>query len=68
MKCSRSTKESYGDNAIGYVQLKRKGPICTIKGKITAEHKIHKHRRSMEKTLCLQIKHAIVSSNRKNWL
>lgn len=34
--------EPYGDNAILYVQLKREGPICTVRGKITPEHKISK--------------------------
>lgn len=36
-----STKESYGDNAVGYVQLKREGKLCFVRGKITPEHKIN---------------------------
>ena len=36
----RSTRASYGDNAIGYVQLKRLGSTCTVKAKITPEHKV----------------------------
>lgn len=27
---------------MAYVQLKRVGDICTVKGRITPEHKIHK--------------------------
>ncbi|KAJ8978086.1 hypothetical protein NQ317_004620 [Molorchus minor] len=42
VKTQRSTKVSYGDNAVGYVQLKREGDVCTVKGKLTPEHKIHK--------------------------
>lgn len=38
----RAARESYGDNAIGYVQLKREGPICTVRAKITPEHKVVK--------------------------
>lgn len=38
----RSSKVSYGDNAVAYVQLKRNGDVCTVKAKITPEHKIHK--------------------------
>lgn len=37
----RSTRSSYGDRAIGYVQVKRVGGICTVKAKITPEHKVH---------------------------
>ncbi|KAJ8916480.1 hypothetical protein NQ315_014700 [Exocentrus adspersus] len=42
---------SYGDNAVHYVQLKRDGPVCTVKGKITPEHKIRKK----AYTVCAQI-------------
>ncbi|CAG9789634.1 unnamed protein product [Diatraea saccharalis] len=37
----RSSRASYGDDAISYVQLKRDGKICTLKCKICPEHKIH---------------------------
>ncbi|CAH2088602.1 unnamed protein product [Euphydryas editha] len=33
-------RESYGDDAIGYVQLRRESGICTLKGKICPEHKV----------------------------
>lgn len=43
MFCSfRSARETYGDDAIGYVQVKREGDICTVKAKITPEHKVQK--------------------------
>lgn len=42
IKTERASKEKYGDNAVSYVQLKRDGNICTIRAKITPEHKIHK--------------------------
>ena len=38
----RSTRESYGDNAIGYVQVKRDGALCTVKARVTPEHKVSK--------------------------
>ncbi|KAL0098848.1 hypothetical protein PUN28_020793 [Cardiocondyla obscurior] len=37
-----SSRESYGDSAIGYVSVKREGPICVVKGKICPEHKVRK--------------------------
>ncbi|KAF5285460.1 hypothetical protein FQA39_LY16634 [Lamprigera yunnana] len=37
----RSSRPSYGDDAISYVQLKREGKICTVKCKICPEHKVH---------------------------
>ncbi|KAF5271716.1 hypothetical protein FQA39_LY08039 [Lamprigera yunnana] len=36
-----SSRPSYGDDAISYVQLKREGKICTVKCKICPEHKVH---------------------------
>lgn len=35
-------KQMYGDNAVGYVQLKRTEKICTLKARITPEHKVLK--------------------------
>ncbi|XP_063931824.1 uncharacterized protein LOC135143813 [Zophobas morio] len=40
VKASRSTRASYGDNAVAYIQLRREGNICTVKGKIIPEHKV----------------------------
>ncbi|KAG8179957.1 hypothetical protein JTE90_015406 [Oedothorax gibbosus] len=40
VKMRRSGRESYGDQAIGYVQLKREGNLCTVMARITPEHKV----------------------------
>ncbi|CAG9765631.1 unnamed protein product [Ceutorhynchus assimilis] len=42
VKAQRATRESYGDVAVGYVQLKRDHPQCIVKARITPEHKIRK--------------------------
>ncbi|KAF4529998.1 hypothetical protein B566_EDAN009174 [Ephemera danica] len=42
VKMVRSGAESYGDDAVGYVQIKREGPTCIVKGRIVPEHKVHK--------------------------
>ncbi|KAF5305394.1 hypothetical protein FQA39_LY09223 [Lamprigera yunnana] len=41
VKTSLSSRPSYGEDAISYVQLKREGKICTAKCKICTEHKVH---------------------------
>lgn len=38
----RSRRESYGDNAVGYVQVKRENQLCTVKAVITPEHRVSK--------------------------
>ncbi|CAH0577783.1 unnamed protein product [Chrysodeixis includens] len=40
VKTAVSARESYGDDAIGYVQLQRKDGNCTVKCKICPEHKV----------------------------
>ncbi|CAH0731390.1 unnamed protein product, partial [Brenthis ino] len=35
-----SSRQSYGDDAIGYVQLKREASLCVIRCKICPEHKV----------------------------
>ncbi|GBN31472.1 hypothetical protein AVEN_211395-1 [Araneus ventricosus] len=35
-------KKSYGDNAIGCVQMKKDVDLCTVKGRITPEHRVRK--------------------------
>ncbi|KAL0839755.1 hypothetical protein ABMA28_016396 [Loxostege sticticalis] len=40
VKLSTSARESYGDDAIGYVQVQRQGQECTVKARITPEHKV----------------------------
>ncbi|KAL4704504.1 hypothetical protein ACJJTC_007623 [Scirpophaga incertulas] len=37
---TRSARETYGDDAIGFVQVQRLGNICTVKAKIMPEHRI----------------------------
>ncbi|KAF5297852.1 hypothetical protein FQR65_LT19661 [Abscondita terminalis] len=39
--CYRSSRESYGDDAVGYVQLEREGTLCTVKCRVCPEHKVH---------------------------
>lgn len=41
-KLSRSCRENYGDNAVGYVQVKRTKQVVLVKARITPEHKLHK--------------------------
>ena len=36
----RSSRENYGDAAIGYVCLKRENAECTIQGRICPEHRV----------------------------
>ncbi|GBP47137.1 hypothetical protein EVAR_36962_1 [Eumeta japonica] len=36
----RSSRQSYGDDAIGYVQLKRDHTLCTVKCRMCPEHKV----------------------------
>ncbi|CAG5020930.1 unnamed protein product [Parnassius apollo] len=39
-KLQRSARETYGDDAVGFVQVQRSGRVCTVKAKITPEHRI----------------------------
>ncbi|KAK9885166.1 hypothetical protein WA026_010676, partial [Henosepilachna vigintioctopunctata] len=36
-----SSRPSYGDDAVSYVQLKREGNLCIVKCKVCPEHKVH---------------------------
>lgn len=40
-KMHKSGREGYGDNAVGYVQVKRKGKIVDVIARMTPEHKLH---------------------------
>ncbi|KYN19384.1 hypothetical protein ALC57_08300 [Trachymyrmex cornetzi] len=40
-KIKRSERVNYGDSAVGYVQLKRDGNICTVQGKVCPEHRVN---------------------------
>ena len=37
---SRSSRENYGDSAVGYVSVQRGGTNCTVQAKICPEHKV----------------------------
>lgn len=39
-KAARSTRESYGDSAIGYVQVKRTEDHCVVVGTKAPEHNV----------------------------
>lgn len=36
----QATREMYGDRGIRYVQIKRFNNMCTLKSKVTPEHKV----------------------------
>ncbi|GBO36944.1 hypothetical protein AVEN_173953-1 [Araneus ventricosus] len=38
----RSGRESYGDHAVGYVQVRRDANLCIVKAKVTPEHSLRK--------------------------
>ncbi|GBP12626.1 hypothetical protein EVAR_10282_1 [Eumeta japonica] len=40
-RLAESSRASYGDDAISYVQLKRDAHLCTVKCKMCPEHKVH---------------------------
>lgn len=35
----RNERSSYGDDAVGYVRIKRVNNLCNVSAKLTAEHK-----------------------------
>lgn len=49
---NRSGRESYGEEAIGYVQLKRDGKKVIVKGRITPEQKVRQTPYHVEIHLC----------------
>jgi len=36
----RSGRLNYGEDAVGHVQVKRQGNVCSVKARVTPEHKI----------------------------
>jgi hypothetical protein len=40
IKSIRNGRESYGESALGYVQLKREGHVTTVVGCVAPEHKV----------------------------
>ncbi|GBP60711.1 hypothetical protein EVAR_47449_1 [Eumeta japonica] len=47
----RASRESYGDKAIGYVQLRRKNGICIVKGRVCPEHRVRSKAYSVTLTI-----------------
>ncbi|KAK5639483.1 hypothetical protein RI129_011221 [Pyrocoelia pectoralis] len=40
VKLHKSQRENYGDSAIGYVELKREGSLCHVRGRVCPEHRV----------------------------
>ena len=40
VKTAKSFSESYGNSAIGYVQVKIEGNMCKVLGSVALEHKV----------------------------
>ncbi|KAI5753945.1 hypothetical protein M8J77_004514 [Diaphorina citri] len=40
IKAQRSTRDSYGDVAIGNVEVRRNQSHCIVRGEVTPEHKV----------------------------
>uniref|UniRef100_A0AAR5QC40 Uncharacterized protein n=1 Tax=Dendroctonus ponderosae TaxID=77166 RepID=A0AAR5QC40_DENPD len=40
VKANRSGRYSYGDSAVGWVQVRRDKNLCTVKAKVTPEHNV----------------------------
>ncbi|XP_044728149.1 uncharacterized protein LOC123291793 [Chrysoperla carnea] len=40
VKAHRSQRDNYGDAAVGYVELKRQGDNCLVRGRICPEHRV----------------------------
>ncbi|KAF9799883.1 hypothetical protein SFRURICE_017118 [Spodoptera frugiperda] len=61
IKTSMSSRASYGDDAVSYVQLKRENKFCTVKCKICPEHKVHANYMDCQDCVASQggCKHAI---------
>lgn len=43
----RSGRESYGDAAVGWVEVRRSGNVYSVKAKITLEHNVKKKQYSV---------------------
>ncbi|CAH2098027.1 unnamed protein product [Euphydryas editha] len=61
VKMSLSSRESYGDDAIGFVQLRRESDICTVKCRVCPEHKVRSKPYTV--TLIVDEKNSIVISS-----
>ncbi|XP_074029434.1 uncharacterized protein [Leptinotarsa decemlineata] len=61
IKAARSQIYSYGDSAIGYVQVNRKANICVVKARITPEHNVKQKCYSVT-AVCDEAEQRIVSA------
>ncbi|XP_046744287.1 uncharacterized protein LOC124410167 [Diprion similis] len=41
VKARRAEREDYGDAAVGYVELRREGSFCDVRGKVCPEHRVN---------------------------
>ncbi|CAH0730980.1 unnamed protein product, partial [Brenthis ino] len=39
-KALLASREAYVDTAVGYVEVKREGDMCTVQCRVTPEHKV----------------------------
>ncbi|XP_072943451.1 uncharacterized protein [Epargyreus clarus] len=60
VKAARSERESYGDSAVGYVQVKREGNICVVRARITPEHNVHQKCYAVQ-AICDETEETIIS-------
>ncbi|KAG5887786.1 hypothetical protein JTB14_024001 [Gonioctena quinquepunctata] len=61
VKAARSERDSYGDSAIGYVQVKREANICVVKARITPEHNVKQKCYSVT-AVCDEAEQTIISA------
>lgn len=38
---SRAEREDYGDAAVGYVELRREGSFCDVRGRVCPKHRVN---------------------------
>ncbi|XP_046629068.1 uncharacterized protein LOC124309448 [Neodiprion virginianus] len=41
VKARRAEREDYGDAAVGYVELRREGQCCAVRGRVCPEHRVN---------------------------
>ncbi|XP_046601957.1 uncharacterized protein LOC124295573 [Neodiprion lecontei] len=41
VKARRAEREDYGDAAVGYVELRREGQFCAVRGRVCPEHRVN---------------------------
>lgn len=60
VKAARSQRESYGDSAVGYVQIKREGNLCVVKARITPEHNVRQKSYAVQ-AVCDEAEETVIS-------